>query len=142
MKKPNFCIKTAVLCAVLAASLVFSACDVNSMSSLRAFAKPYVGEYVCTKASFGEKDLLEEFREIVLTLEEGGSFRLVLVPKHGPKLSSAGRYEYGGEGEQIFFIAEANGKSYRKAVVFENGRFALEQTYAGKKLVLQFEAKT
>lgn len=142
MKKLNLFLRGAVLCAVLAASFLFSSCDVNSMSSLRSFAKPYAGEYVCTYARFGEKDLLEEFREIILTLEDGGNFLAELTPKRGPKLSATGSYEYGGEGNEILFTADLYGKRYSKAAVFENGRFTIEQTYAGKKLVLRFEVKT
>ena len=49
-------------------ALAFAGCNAAELSSLRSFAKPYIGAYECTEARFGGRDLLQEFPSVVLNL--------------------------------------------------------------------------
>ena len=133
-------IRGAAVCAAMFCALAFAACNVSEMSSLRAFSKPYLGAYECTEARFGGRDILGEFRAVTLTLQEGGTFLLEIVPRHGERKTAAGKYEY-GHGETIVFTATARGKTYRKNIAFTGGCFVVEQMFAGQKLFLKFEVK-
>ena len=115
-------------------------CNASELSSLRSFARPYLGAYECTEARFGDMDILKEFPSVVLTLEEGGTCVLEAVSAGGKKHTAKGSYEY-GEGNNILFTATVRGRKYSKNVVLDNGCFVIEQRFAGQKLFLKFEVK-
>ena len=121
-------------------ALAFAGCNASELSSLRSFAKPYIGAYECTEARFGGRDLLQEFPSVVLTLEDGGTCLLEVVSASGKKRTAKGHYEY-GEGNNLLFTATVRGKTYSKNVAMENGCFVVEQMFAGQKLFLKFEVK-
>ena len=127
--------------AALAALLMLTcaACNAAELSSLRSFAKPYVGAYECTEARFGERDLLKEFPSVILTLEDGGLFVLEAVSAGGRKRTAKGRYEY--TENSLLFTVTAGGRKHSKRVPIENGTFVIEQMFAGQKLILKFEVK-
>lgn len=121
-------------------ALAFAGCNAAELSSLRSFARPYLGAYECTEARFGGRDLLQDFPSVVLTLEEGGTCVLEAVSADGRKHTARGSYEY-VEGDKILFTAAVRGKKYSKNVALEDGCFVIEQMFAGQKLFLKFEAK-
>ena len=129
--------------ASLAVLLLLAVCGCNAaeLSSLRSFAKPYVGTYECTEARFGGRDLLQDFPSVVLTLEPGGTCVLEAVSSKGKKHDAKGNYVY-REGDNILFTATVRGRKYSKSVVTENGCFVVEQMFAGQKLFLKFQVKT
>ena len=119
--------------------LCLCGCDIQELSTLRAFAKPFEGEYRCEYARYGEKDLLESYRAITLSLE-GGTFTLTAVPVRGRKKTASGSYGYEG-GDTLAFRAKVLGREVRKALPFADGVIFLEQNFAGKKLVMRFKLK-
>ncbi len=119
--------------------LCLCGCDIQELSTLRAFAKPFEGEYRCEYARYGEKDLLESYRAITLSLE-GGTFTLTAVPVRGRKKTASGSYGYEG-GDTLAFRAKVLGREVRKDLPFADGVIFLEQDFAGKKLVMRFKLK-
>lgn len=140
MKRSTLLRAACALSLLLALLPLCCGCSVSALSSLRAFAKPYEGEYACEYAAYGGQNLLRDYREIVLTLENG-TFTLTAVPHRGKVRRARGRYEYDGEGETIAFRAEIFGKERRRDLPFRNGKIFLEQSFAGKKLVVRFAMK-
>ena len=141
MKMLSVQLKYTAAALAVSLALALAGCNAAELSSLRAFAAPYVGAYECTEARFGGRDLLQDFQRITLTLEEGGACLLELVPQKGGKKTARGKYEY-GEGNNVLFTATVRGRTVRKNVVFDNGTFVIEQMFAGQKLYLKFEVKT
>ena len=84
--------------------LCLCGCDIQELSTLRAFAKPFEGEYRCEYARYGEKDLLESYRAVTLSLE-GGTFTLTAVPVRGRKktaLPLRDEKKHGGKEENCY----------------------------------------
>lgn len=133
-------LKHAIAALAVLAALAFAGCNAAELSSLRTFAKPYAGAYMCTEARYGGIDLLKEYPSVILTLEEGGTCTLEAVSAAGKKHTAHGSYEY-GEGDNILFTATVRGRKYSKNVVFDGGCFVIEQMFAGQKLFLKFEVK-
>ncbi len=65
-------LKTKILAAaVIFAAAVLSlvpACTDGADSSVKSLTKPYIAEYTCVEAKFGEADLLKEYDFIKITL--------------------------------------------------------------------------
>lgn len=128
----------AVSCAVFALACMLCGCEVQSLSSLRSFAQPYLGEYHCEYAQLGDKNILSSFRSIVLTLEKGGTFSFAATPKIGKKIKAEGNCEYDESTNTLIFRANFRGKECRKDVLWSAGKFTIEHTVAGKPLVMRF----
>lgn len=126
-------------CALLILSLLLAlcGCSASELSSLRAFARPFEGEYLCEYAAYGGQDLLKEYREVVLTME-GGTFTLTAVPRRGKVRRAGGSYSYDEGEDTITFRAEILGKERRRDLPFRDGKIYLEQRFAGKALVMRF----
>ncbi len=129
------CLAAAVL------ALILCGCEVSSLSSLRSFSRPYLGEYICEHAQFGDTDLLPKFREIVLSLKDGGEFTLTALPKRGRKVSVSGTYEYSEENGMLTMRARVSGKDRRKDLLLQDGKFVVEHSFAGKKLIMKFKIR-
>ena len=129
-----------LLCALLAAvfAAVLTGCAVQEMSSLTAFAQPYCGQYECIYAKHGGKDILSDYREVVLHLEEDGTFTVTAVNKRGKKRQAGGKYVYDEQENTLVFSAKVMGKIRQKRAAVQDGAFVIEQKLAGKNLVLKF----
>lgn len=125
---------------ILLLLLSLSGCSASDLSSLRAFARPYEGEYLCEYAAYGGRDLLKDYREVILSLEKG-TFTLTAVPRRGRVRRAFGSYEYDGEGDTITFRADILGRERRRDLPIRDGKIYLEQAFAGKKLVMRFALK-
>ena len=125
---------------MLAALFLFCGCSAAELSSLRAFACPYEGEYVCEYARYGGRDLLANYREVVLTLE-GDTFTLRALPLRGKPVSAAGACTCDAERGTIALRAALFGREYRKDLVLRGGKIFFSQEVAGQQLVLRFAAR-
>ena len=122
--------------ASLAVLLLLAACGCNAaeLSSLRSFAKPYVGAYECTEARFGGRDLLQDFPSVVLTLEPGGTCVLEAVSSKGKKHVAKGNYVY-REGDNILFTATVRGRKYSKSVSLQRKLLVLLSPFRYRRIV-------
>ena len=141
MKTFSANLKCTAAILAMAFVLVCGGCNAAELSSLRSFAKPYAGAYVCTEARFGGRDLLQEYPSVTLTLSEDGTCVLEATSSGGRKRTACGRYEYNGE-DSILFSATVRGRKFTKNAAIERGCFVIEQQFAGQKLFLKFESKT
>ena len=125
---------------VIALAWMAGGCSVAELSSLRAFACPYEGEYLCEYADYGGRDLLADYREVVLTLE-GDTFRLRAVPLRGKPVSASGSCCCDAQRGILTLRAELFGREYRKDLLLRGGKIYLSQQVAGKTLALRFAVK-
>ena len=117
---------------------LFGGCAAGELSDLRSVSKPYAGEYRCVSAMWGKKDLLPQYRSVVLTLEEDGTFCIEATEKKGKTRRGEGQYSYDAENGLLIFTAKFFGKNRTKTAFLENGTFVIEQKFVGKNLVLKF----
>lgn len=123
----------------MALALAFAAggCSITELSSLREFARPYEGEYRCEYAEYGGRDLLADYREVILTLE-GESFTLRAVPRRGKAICASGECRYDAVKGILSLRADLFGREYRKDVILRSGKIFFTQMFGGKALVLRF----
>ena len=79
-------LKTKILAAaVIFAAAVLSlvpACTDGADSSVKSLTKPYIAEYTCVEAKFGEADLLKEYDFIKITLVNDEKLEISFKPKN------------------------------------------------------------
>ncbi len=138
LRKLAFCFALAL---ILFSFPVLIACKTEELSSLREFSHPYTGEYVCKEGYYGDLDLLEKFRQIVLTLQPSGEFSLCAESKSGKTARARGNYQWNDEGTTLTLSVHFHGKTYRKTCPVTQGKFVLSDTLGGKTFVLKFENK-
>ncbi len=132
--------KIVIVAAVFVCLAMFGGCEsVKAMSSLRAFSKPFAGQYECVEAQFGGKDLMEQFREILLTLQNDGKYELYAVPKKGKAFTDSGKYEYDDANKKLTLYLVQGLKTYRLECIVKDGKFTVSHTFAGKTLILKFK---
>ena len=132
----------ALACAALAAAcLALSGCAVREMSSLRAFSKPYLGEYDCVYAECGGVDLLEDLREVVLALGEDGTFTVTAHPKQGEAHTATGRYEFEESSGVLTFHCGKGSRAVVQRCLLEGGTFTFVQNVAGLRLFARFSRR-
>lgn len=128
-----------LLAAILALALAFAAggCSITELGTLRAFARPYEGEYRCEYADLGGRDLLADYREVILSFE-GDAFTLRAVPKRGKAIRVEGACRCDASRGVLSLRAELFGKEYRKDLILRGGKICFMQMFAGKPLALRF----
>lgn len=137
----RFLLRLLAVAALAGACLMLTACDVQSLSSLRSFSKPWQGAYECVYARCCGADLLENYREVVLTLEEDGRFTVEARPKEGEPSRAEGRYEYDESAGMLTFYARYRGKRYSQSCALENGSFLLSRRLAGLDIAAKFQMR-
>lgn len=141
MNRKHLFFRLSAVAALVCACLLLAACDVQSLSSLRSFSKPWQGAYECVYARCCGADLLENYREVVLTLEEDGHFTVEARPKEGETSRAAGRYEYDESSGTLTFYARWRGKRYSQSCTLENGSFLLSRRLAGLDIAAKFQMR-
>ena len=107
--------------------------------TLKDITKPYLGEYECKSAQFGEKDCLEKFSYIRLELKEDGEFVLDYKEREGKKKQVEGKYSYDAEKGILKFTDQIGG--FKREFPLNDGNLTIALPIAGRNLVLLFEQK-
>ena len=128
--------KLLFLSAITAIAFPFSALREGN---LKEIVKPYVGEYTCQKATLGETDLANYYKEITLDLKSNGSFSLAVIDKMGKKHLQTGKYDYDDKTGMLRFFDEAN--SLKRESSLANGEFFITVPVGDKVVRLVFARK-
>lgn len=128
-------LKSSLLAGVV--SLLFSFSVLKS-GSLTDITKPYLGEYECKNATFGDRDFTDEFSYIKLELKKDETFVLRYKTKQGRTGEETGYYTYNPNEESLCLSAGKNGEIKRRFPI-KNGRFEIVLTIGSQLLQLTFE---
>ena len=118
-------------CLAAGACFLLCGCNVQQLSSLRAFAEPWQGAYICEYARFGGADILQNYRQIVLTLQEDGRFSVEARPKEGRVQRAEGGYGYDEASGLLTFSARYRGRTFRQNCALQGGSFTLTRRFCG-----------
>ena len=130
-------IKSSLLAGLISLLFSFSALRVGSINDV---AKPYLGEYECKSATYGNKDLCKDYTSIVLELRADNTFYLRYVEKKGKKKEEKGTYEYDEDSKLLRF--KRNGKSeIKRDFYLEKGEITGTAKLGGRVLCVRFEQK-
>ena len=75
-------IKIAATSALAAACVFLCSCTIDTNSSLKELTDPYITRYECTYAAWGDKEFLDEFDYIRITLTDKENMELINIKCH------------------------------------------------------------
>jgi hypothetical protein len=130
-----------ILLIVAISCCLLCSCEGATEQSLKELTKPYINQYVCTRAQLGETDLLENYREIRITFLDQETAELRIIPKEGNESITTFPYsidEKTGELNASFGIF---GVSFKESVKLSHGKFTLQTLLFSQPLILTFEVK-
>lgn len=130
-----------ILPFLVAICLLFPACTVNKTQSLKELTHPYINQYVCTKAQFGETNLLNGIQEIRLTFLDKESGELLVITSDGTRTTTKFPYTLNEETGELTAEIGIFGYRFHESVTIQNGNFTLAHNINGTPLLLHFEVK-
>ncbi len=133
-----------ILLAVLTVALflvLLPACDAKAQGSLKSLTLPYIAEYECVEARLGEKDLLEKYEYIKITLLDKSEAEVSFKPKDGKKFAFTGEYTVDPETRVLEGEFGILGIRYKEKTTVRNGSFTIIKNLFGSTLYMQFKVK-
>lgn len=143
--KKRFLIFTVVLSLLLMLLPACSAEQANAAGdkggSLKSITKPYIGEYECSSARFGETDLLEKYDFITISLLDDTKMEVSFKPKGGKKKSFEGEYDVNAETREFTGEVGILGVKFKESTKIENGKFTITKLIFSMPLIMNFKMK-
>lgn len=139
--KKKFLTFVLLITAVAATLCLLPACDGNTEGSLKSITHPYVAEYECIEARYGEDDLLEKYEFIKITLVDKQKLEVSYKPKDGEKQVYEGSYEIDDKTREMTGDIGIFGFKFREKIKIENGGFTVTRNILAKPLILKFKTK-
>lgn len=118
-----------------------SAAADGGKGSLKSITKPYIGVYECVYAKLGDRDFLEKYDFINISLTDGENIELSFKPKNGKKKSFEGTYEVDPDTREFTCDIGVLGVKYKEKTKIVNGKFTIVKNIASKPLIMRFEMK-
>lgn len=113
----------------------------GTSGSLKAITKPYIGEYECVEARFGETDLLEKYEFITISLLDDKKMQVSFKPKNGNKKTFEGAYEVNEATREFTGEVGILGVKFKEGTKIENGKFTLSKLIFSMPLIMKFNMK-
>lgn len=124
---------------------VLPACKINTesfaKSSVKAITRPYIAQYECVEARFGEDNLIEYYDYIKVILLNKNKLEILYKLKDGDKKSIVGTYNVDTETREIDAEVGILGYKFKKKVKVENGEFIISHIIMKKELYMKFQTK-
>ncbi len=130
-------IKSSILAGIAALLFSFSALKTGSLTDI---TKPYLGEYECKSATYGNKDMLEDISSVVLELKADNTFVVHYKDKRGKRREETGTYEYDAEKNTFRFYWKGKGE-LKRDFPLEKGSIRGSVKMGRKVLSIHFEQK-
>lgn len=139
MKKRIF-----IVLIVIALSLcILPACQMDSesfaRSSVKTISKPYIAQYECVEARFGEENIIKYYDYIRVVLVNNEKMELVYKLKDGEKKTIDGKYTLDPETREIDAEIGILGYKFKKKVKVEKGGFIISHIILQKELYMKFQ---
>ena len=128
----------------LKSSILAGLCTLSMLvgnSSLKDIAKPYLGEYECNQAIYGDKTYLEDFEYIKIELRSDNTYILTSKDKKtGKKMQMEGEYSYDEKRKEITFQL-GNKEFIKRKFTLKDGVLLMVTTIGSKVLQMEFRQK-
>lgn len=116
------------------------ACDAQNAGSLKSITRPYIAQYECIEAKFGEENYLEKFDYIKLTLKDKENMEICYKLKNGERTIVKSKYDFDVESKRLTADVGILGYKFKQSTIIENGKFTISNSIGGKQLVMKFKA--
>lgn len=120
---------------------ILPACDAQKAGSLKVITRPYIAQYECTSATFGDDNLLEKFDYIEVNFLNKKELEIIYKIKSGNRKVIASTYEIDPETRELSAEIGIFGYSFRPTTKIENGKFTVMKTIGRKQLIMNFQLK-
>lgn len=130
---------TLLIFAAVCAVLPLSACQTDASDTIKAITKPYIAQYECVSATYGEKNFLEDFEYIRVTFIDGEKLEVSYKNKGAKKHVFNGTYKVDPTTRE--FVADIGilGMKFQQAAILKNGKFTVSRRIFRKQLTMNFE---
>lgn len=135
-----------IVIAIIALCLcILPACEMDTenfaRSSVKAISKPYIAQYECVEARFGEDNFLDYYDYIKVVLLNGTEIELLYKLKGGDKKSVIGSYTLNTKTREINAEIGILGYKFKEKVKVEKGGFIISHTLLKKELYMKFQTE-
>ncbi len=134
--------KLILIAAILTLLLaILPACDAQKAGSLKTITSPYIAQYECTSATYGDDNLLDKFDYIEVNLADKKELELIYKLKNGNRNVITTTYELNPETRELSADIGIFGYKFKQTTKIENGKFTVTKTIGKKLLIMNFELK-
>lgn len=135
-----------IVIAIFALCLcIFPACEMDTeslaKSSVKAISRPYIAQYECVEARFGEDNFLDYYDYIKVILLNKNEIELLYKLKGGEKKSVTGTYTLDPATREIDAEIGILGYKFKEKVKVEKGEFVISHILQKKELYIKFQTK-
>ncbi len=119
---------------------IFPACNVKNAGPLKSITNPYIAQYECVEATFGEEDLLKKYDYITITLQNKDTLELSYKPKDGDAKKIKSKYQFDCNSRTLTAEIGLLGHNVKQSTIIEKGQFTISKSFCGKQLIMKFKA--
>lgn len=138
MKRKIFFPAAMLLCLLLT---LCSACSAAGSSSIKDVTRPYIAQYECVEARYGDADLLKNYDYIRIILTDKENMELDYKPKGEERKVFRGRYSLDPSTRELSGEIGVLGFKYREKVKIENGSFTITKPLGERQFTAKFRAQ-
>ena len=132
--------KFLIIVAIFALCIcILPACNLDTNGSIKSITQPYIAQYECKEARFGDMDLLKNYEFIKIIFLNKNEMELLFKPKSGEKKSVEGTYKIDPKTRELEGEIGILGHNFKERVKVEKGEFIISKIIAQKELYLRFE---
>lgn len=117
------------------------ACDMKAEGSIKSITKPYIAQYECTEARFGNINILEQYEFIKIIILDKDQLEVNIKPKNGEKKSARCAYTLDPETRTLSAEVGILGYKFKESVVVKNGQFTISKIIGSKEFFVKFEVE-
>lgn len=141
--KKRFFIVVAILALCLC---ILPACKMDTtesftQTSVKTITKPYIAQYECVEARFGEDNFIEYYDYIRVILLNKNKMEVLYKLKDGERKSISGTYKVNTETREIDGEIGILGYKFKEKVKVEKGEFVISHIIMKKELYMKFQTK-
>ena len=129
--------------AIVALSLfVLPACksmENFSNSSIKSISKPYIAQYECVEARFGDDDILKYCDYIRVIFLNDKKMEVVYKLKDSEKKSVTGKYSLDNQTRELDAELGIFGFKFKEKIKVEKGGFEVRHTILMKEVYMKFQ---
>lgn len=128
-----------LLSAAMTVALLLPACEFKADGSIKSLTLPYIAQYTCVEARLGEKDILNEYEFITVTLLDRKEMELSFKRKDGEKKSYKSGYSFDPETHELTGEIGIFGYAVKQKIIVEKGGFVISHPVGNQTLYMKFQ---
>lgn len=115
--------------------------NIQTQSSIKTITRPYIAQYECTEARYGDINLLENYEYIKIIFLNNDDLEIVYKPNDGEKKFFDGKYTIDPQTRELEADLGILGYTFKEKVKVENGKIVISKLLGQKELFVKFEIK-